>query len=167
MATSICKTNYPGLRLEAQLCFKLHSATSRFFGRFDRLLRAHGLTFTEYIILLMVWEEGPVDETAVAERLRLDPYTIEEGMVNLERQRRISRSENSDELGNRVVEATRDSYALQPELNAAREGFLCDSGLPEGDWRALGVQLDKMSEALAQMDLDRLDRGTAAVEKAV
>ncbi len=122
MATKICDTEYPGLQLEAQLCFKLYSAYSRFFGRFDRLLRAHNLNFTEYIILLTVWDEGP-------------------------------------------VEATLESLELRPTLNSARPGFLCDSGLPEADWKMLGAQLDKMSDALAQIGLEGFDFAASAVRR--
>ncbi len=162
MSSKTCSTKYPGLQIDEQLCLKLHRASNRFYGRYDRLLRSHGLTFSEYIVLVVVWERGPVSEGELARQLQFDPYTLEDTMLSLERRRLIQRHADPGRESYAMVVATPASFELQPALEAARAQFLCDSGLPDADWRALGALLDKMSAALAGMELDHLDVAAAA-----
>jgi hypothetical protein len=56
------------------------------------------------------------------------------------------------------VEATRKSREMQPEVESIRDRFSCELGLPPKDAELLMAQLEKLSEALAGMDLVRADR---------
>ena len=142
------------LLVERQLCFLLHRNTSRFVGRWDRFLRRYNLTYTEYLVLLALWERSPTSDAALGTRLQLDPYTLEDALANLERLRYIVRSPNLGTPMHRVVEATRKCLDLQPEVGAIRQRFSCELGLPKEDADLLVAQLEKLSEALAALDLE-------------
>jgi DNA-binding MarR family transcriptional regulator len=145
------------LAVDRQLCFLLHRNTARFIGRWDRFLRSYNLTFTEYLVLLAVWERWPVSENALAVRLQFDPFTMEEALANLERGRLVTRSEDLGIPEHRVVEATRKGLDMRPEIEEIRGRFSCELGLTPKDSAVLMAQLEKLSEALAGMDLVRGD----------
>ncbi len=148
----------PELAVDRQLCFLLHRNTARFIGRWDRFLRSYKLTFTEYIVLLAVWERWPVSENALAVRLQLDPFTLEDALASLERGRLLMRSEDIGIPEHRVVEPTRKGLEMKPEIESIRSRFSCELGLPPKDAAVLIAQLEKLAEALAGMDLTHLDR---------
>jgi len=162
MQSDICTTS-PDLLVERQLCYLLHRNTARFLGRWDRFLRRFDLTFAEYLVLLAVWERSPVSETALALRLQFDPYTLEDALTNLERARFVSRGDDHGILGHRVVEATREGFGLQPEIEEIRSRFSCELGLPPKDAELLMVQLEKLAEAMAGLDPEGADHAMQAV----
>jgi len=151
MQSDICTTSRD-LLVERQLCFLLHRNTARFIGRWDRFLRQYNLTFAEYLVLLAVWERSPVSENALAMRLQFDPYTLEDALTNLERGRLVSRSDDHGMPGHRVVEATRQGFEIQPEIEGIRARFSCELGLPPKDAELLMAQLEKLADALAGLD---------------
>ena len=148
----------PELAVDRQLCFLLHRNTARFIGRWDRFLRSYNLTFTEYLVLLAVWERWPVSESALAVRLQFDPFTLEDALANLERGRLVMRSEDLGIPEHRVVEPTRKGLDMRPEIENIRGSFSCELGLAPKDVALLVAQLEKLSEALAGMDLAYADR---------
>ena len=145
------------LLVERQLCFLLHRNTARFVGRWDRFLRSYNLTFAEYTVLLAVLERSPVSETALAVRLQFDPYTLEDALSGLERNRLVSRGDDHGLVGHRVVQVTRKGVDMRPEIEDIRSRFICRLGLPPQDAELLKDQLEKLSDALAALDLDDAD----------
>ena len=123
MSSKTCSTKYPGLQIDEQLCLKLHRASNRFYGRYDRLLRSHGLTFSEYIVLVVVWERGPVSEGELARQLQFDPYTLEDTMLSLERRRLIQRHADPGRASYAMVVARRRASSCNPRLKPRGRSF--------------------------------------------
>ena len=138
------------LAVEQQICFLLHLAHSKVIGTWDRFLRRYDLSFSEYVVLLAVWEQWPVSENALAFRLGFDPYTLEDALANLERRRLVCRSADPDMPGDRLVQALPKGVDFQPELLGIRDAFLCDIGLSEQDVEALRSQLENVLLACAR-----------------
>jgi DNA-binding MarR family transcriptional regulator len=137
------------LQLEQQLCFMLYRNTARFIGCWDRFLRRYQLTFAEYVVLLALWEGWPASESAIAMRLQLDPYTLEDALANLERSRMLTRSTHHGVPGDRLIEPTHKGLDLRPELEEVRRRFSCELGLAPATAQALLLQLQSLSEALS------------------
>ncbi|GAA2992777.1 MarR family winged helix-turn-helix transcriptional regulator [Streptomyces fulvorobeus] len=64
------------LRLDHQVCFTLHAASRAFGGVYRSALRDLGLTYTQYLVMLVLWEHGPQQVKTIGERLRLDSGTL-------------------------------------------------------------------------------------------
>jgi MarR family transcriptional regulator, organic hydroperoxide resistance regulator len=93
----------PGLGLDEQLCFALYSASRAVTARYRPLLDDLGLTYPQYLVMLVLWESGPVTVSQLGGRLRLDSGTLSPLLKRLEssgmisRQRRV-RDERSVEV---------------------------------------------------------------------
>src|SRR3954451_4729216 len=72
------------LRLDNQICFSLHAA-SRAFGSVYRVaLKELGLTYPQYLVMLVLWEHGDLPVKRIGEYLRLDSGTLSPLLKRLE-----------------------------------------------------------------------------------
>ncbi len=64
------------LLLENQLCFPLYAAAREVLNRYKPLLDAIGLTYTQYIVMMVLWEDKQLTVSGLGEKLRLDSGTL-------------------------------------------------------------------------------------------
>ena len=64
------------LRLDNQLCFALYSASLAMTKAYKPLLDALGLTYPQYLVMLVLWEHGALSVSELGERLFLDSGTL-------------------------------------------------------------------------------------------
>ncbi|MDX3115357.1 MULTISPECIES: MarR family transcriptional regulator [Streptomyces] len=136
------------LRLDRQICFSLHAASRAFNGVYRVILKDLGLTYPQYLVMLVLWEQGPLPVKRLGEHLRLDSGTLSPLLKRLEaaglvRRERSARDERSVEV--RPTEAGADlrERALEvPRRIVAATGFeLTEIG-------ALRERLDELTAAL-------------------
>ncbi len=72
------------LRLDDQLCFGLYAATNAVTRAYRPLLRAIGLTYPQYLVMLVLWEQDQVSVHEIADRLELAPHAISPLLGRLE-----------------------------------------------------------------------------------
>ena len=70
------RTEYPQLQLDSQLCFPLYACARKVIGAYTPLLKPLGLTFTQYIVMLELWEKEKVKVGELGHRLYLDCGTL-------------------------------------------------------------------------------------------
>ncbi len=58
------------MRLSNQLCFPLYAAARKITGLYTPALQPLGLTYTQYLVLLVLWEEAPLSVSGICGRLR-------------------------------------------------------------------------------------------------
>ena len=87
--------NHEILRLENQLCFALYAATRAITKTYREKLTPLGLTYPQYLVLIVLWEEDGMTITSIGRRLMLDSGTLTplvkrlEGVGLVERRRGI------------------------------------------------------------------------------
>lgn len=64
------------LKLDHQICFSLHAASRAFGGVYRVLLKDLGLTYPQYLVMLVLWEHGELPVKQIGEHLRLDSGTL-------------------------------------------------------------------------------------------
>ena len=79
---SSCK--YDALKLENQLCFPLYACSREVIKLYRPYLDALGLTYTQYITLMVIWEEGTVSVRDLGKQLYLDSGTLTPVLKHLE-----------------------------------------------------------------------------------
>src|SRR5215217_1932513 len=72
------------LRLDRQICFSLHAASRAFNGVYRVILKDLGLTYPQYLVMLVLWEQGEMPVKKVGEHLRLDSGTLSPLLKRLE-----------------------------------------------------------------------------------
>lgn len=75
---------YDPLRLENQLCFPMYAASRQVIRHYRPFLDGLGLTYTQYLVMLVLWEEPSVSVKALGQRLCLDSGTLTPVLKSLE-----------------------------------------------------------------------------------
>jgi len=90
--------------IDSQLCFALYSASRAMTAAYRPILTELNLTYPQYLVLLVLWEDGPVTVRRLGERLQLDSGTLSPLLKRLEANGFVRRERSrADE---RLVEVT-------------------------------------------------------------
>ncbi|MCF8586991.1 MarR family transcriptional regulator [Gordonia sp. HY285] len=108
-------------KLESQLCFALYSASKVASGAYRGELAALGLTYTQYVTLLALWDEDAVTVRDLGDRLHLDSGTLSPLIRRLEKSGYVERRRDQSDERLVTVHVTEAGHALQPVVDAARE----------------------------------------------
>ncbi|MBN7773450.1 MarR family winged helix-turn-helix transcriptional regulator [Clostridium aminobutyricum] len=140
---------YDKLKLENQLCFSLYAASREVIKLYKPLLDNYNLTYTQYVVMLVLWEEQKITVKQLGEKLHLDSGTLSPLLKKLEKMDLIIKYR--DKADDRVVnvEVTEKAKALKEKIVEVPEQLFCkfDSEMEEL------VQLKKLLDNL----LIRLD----------
>jgi len=77
--------------LDQQLCFSIYSASKKFNHFYQSALAPFGLTYPQYIAMLVLWEDAPLTVHQLGERLELDSGTLTPLLKRLEKQGWVER----------------------------------------------------------------------------
>lgn len=105
--------NYDRLKLENQLCFPLYACSKEIIRKYKPFLDAIGITYTQYLVLLVLWEKDNVTVKALGEKLYLDSGTLTPLLKKMEGQRLIGRSRSIDDERNVYITLTPEGIALK------------------------------------------------------
>ena len=138
--------NCPQLLLENQLCFPLYAAARKVINAYTPYLKPLGLTYTQYIVLLCLWEGGEMTVGEICARLHLDNGTITPLIKRMEQDGYVTRCRcRNDERVVRVY-LTEAGWALRErvrEVPGKVGGCVC---LAEEDARTLYILLHRLLE---------------------
>ncbi|WP_154592256.1 MarR family winged helix-turn-helix transcriptional regulator [Arsenicicoccus cauae] len=103
------------LVLEQQLCFALYSASRAATGAYREGLTRLGLTYTQYVTLLALWESDGAGVSALGERLRLDSGTLSPVLRRLEAAGHVERRRDIRDERRVTIHLTEQGRALEAE----------------------------------------------------
>ena len=101
------------MKLANQLCFPLYAAARNVTGLYTPWLKPLGLTYTQYIVLLVLWEKDGISVTEIGERLMLDNGTLSPLLKKLEQAGYITRQRDREDERVVIIRLTEDGRALQ------------------------------------------------------
>ena len=104
---------HEAMKLANQLCFPLYAAARNVTGLYTPLLKPLGLTYTQYIVLLVLWERDGVSVTEIGERLMLDNGTLSPLLKKLEQAGYVARQRSGEDERVVVITLTEAGKALQ------------------------------------------------------
>ncbi|EFE69148.1 regulatory protein [Streptomyces viridosporus ATCC 14672] len=136
------------LRLDQQICFSLHAASRAFNGVYRGILKDLGLTYPQYLVMLVLWEHGALPVKKLGEHLRLDSGTLSPLLKRLEaaglvRRERSARDERSVE-----VRPTEEGAALRERALEVPRRITAATGFGIDEVHALRAHLDRLTAAL-------------------
>ena len=105
------------LKLENQLCFPLYAAAKAVVGLYKPLLNTLDLTYTQYIAMMVLWEERSIGVKALGERLHLDSGTLTPLLKRLEDKGYVLRERSNED--ERAVNITVTEAGMQRKEAAA------------------------------------------------
>lgn len=104
---------YENLKLENQLCFPLYAASREVIKRYHPYLTELGLTYTQYIAMMVFWEEGRISVKELGRKLFLDSGTLTPVLKSLEDKGYVKRRRSSEDERVLIVEITGAGEALK------------------------------------------------------
>ena len=104
---------HEAMKLANQLCFPLYAAARNVTGLYTPWLKPLGLTYTQYIVLLVLWEEDGISVTEIGEKLMLDNGTLSPLLKKMEKAGYINRRRSSDDERVVMITLTEEGRALQ------------------------------------------------------
>lgn len=104
---------YERLKLENQLCFPLYACSKEVVHQYKADLDALGLTYTQYISLLVMWDRGPINVKELGEALYLDSGTLTPLLKKLEKNGWIVRERDPQDERSVILSLTEAGKALR------------------------------------------------------
>lgn len=121
------------LELGHQLCFALYASTNEIVRTYRPLLAEHGLTYPQYLVMLVIWEDGSQTASAIAKRLRLPPSAITPLVDKLVERGVVRRIPSDLDRRQISIEITEEGYALKEKISNVRREVACRTGLGQDE----------------------------------
>ncbi len=144
---------YDQLKLEKQLCFRLYTVSRLVTQAYRPYFEPLGITYPQYLVLLILWERDNLPVSDIASRLMLDTNTVTPLLQRMEREGLVARTRGTMDSRQRIVSLTPRGRAMQEK---AKDIPACLSRKWEGnnpsieEIVAMTKTLDSMIEILKQ-----------------
>ena len=121
--------------LDNQLCFRLYTASRLITQAYYPLLSEYGLTYPQYLVLLVLWEKDAQPVNDIAKRLMLETNTVTPLLKRMEAEGILTRTQGTKDARQMIVKLTRKGCGLKEKLVKVPEtvgsSVLCESVTPE------------------------------------
>ncbi len=138
------------IKLEDQLCFSVYAASRELIKRYGAYLKGTGLTYTQYITLVPIWESGCVTVKELCKRLHLDSGTLTPVLKNLEANGYIKRTRCEKDGRLLTIEITENGRKLHDEVKKLPDPLCPGAGLSQDETDKLRSLLHKLLNSLEE-----------------
>jgi DNA-binding MarR family transcriptional regulator len=107
--------NYDALKLKKQLCFPLYACSKEVVRKYHPYLEEIGLTYTQYIVMMVLWENQEVTVKALGDTLYLDSGTLTPLLKKMETQGLLVRTRSSVDERSVIISLTEKGYQLRDQ----------------------------------------------------
>ena len=135
------------LALERQVCFALSVAARTVVSVYRPWLEPMGLTHPQYLVMLALWQHGPLALKDLSRLLQLDPGTLSPLVKRLESAGYVRRDRDARDERNLAIALTDAGQALRGRAERIPEGIVASLGLPLEELLALQRALTRVNAA--------------------
>ena len=139
------------LLLGNQLCFAVYSTAHAFNRVYKPLLDALGLTYPQYLVMLVLWERDDIPVKEIGERLFLDSGTLTPLLKRLEAAGLIRRTRSRQDERQVLIALTSQGQALREKAKMLPEAILAASACSIGELSALKNEMIALRDRLLAM----------------
>ncbi|WP_431855622.1 MarR family winged helix-turn-helix transcriptional regulator [Azospirillum sp.] len=136
------------LSLDRQLCFAVYSTAHAFARRYKPLLDALGLTYPQYVVMLVLWEEDGLTVGDIGTRLLLDSATLTPLLKRLEAAGLLTRERDPEDERRVRIRLTDAGRELRAQAESVPRAIGCATGLDLAEMERLQAELLKLRDAL-------------------
>lgn len=146
---------YPQLKLDNQICFRLYTAARLVTASYTPHFRQFGITYPQYLVLMLLWEKDNRIISEITERLQLETNTVTPLLQRMEKQGLIVRQRSIADSRQRIISLTSEGKRLEEQLKdipncMARK--IADKGISKEELSAMASMLDKLIHALSNQE---------------
>lgn len=143
------------LKLDNQLCFRLYSAARLTMGAYHRYLDPLGITYPQYLVLIVLWEKDSQPVCDLCKRLLLETNTVTPLLQRMEKAGLVTRTRGKEDSRQRIVSLTDKGRSLQEKAAGIHDSLLREITLKSGEEEAfmqMVPTLDKLIEELQKLN---------------
>ncbi len=138
----------PDLVLDEFLCFAVYSLGHAFNRAYKPLLEALGLTYPQYVAMVVLWERDDRTVSELGDKLHLDSGTLTPLLKRLEAAGLVQRARDPEDERQVRIRLTKAGQALKEKARAIPAAMLCATGQSAPDLRALKDELLHLRDQL-------------------
>ena len=136
------------LRLDNQICFAIYSTAHAFNRIYKPLLVRLGLTYPQYLVMLVLWERDGVPVKDIGDRLFLDSGTLTPLLKRLESAQLIKRTRSTEDERQVLIALTPQGRALQEKARAVPHSILAASACSVAELLAMKNEIVALRDRL-------------------
>lgn len=137
-----CK--YESIKLDNQVCFSLYAASREIIKLYKPVLDKFNLTYTQYIAMLVLWEDEKSTVKDIGKRLHLDSGTLTPLLKKIENMGLVTRYRDVNDDRVVVVELTEKGRSLKDEVTEVPNEIACKVKMPIEKLMVLKKHLDEL-----------------------
>ena len=138
------------LCLDNQLCFKLYALSRQVTNRYRPVLEKLDITYPQYLVMLVLWEEKSLTVKALGNKLYLDSGTLTPLLKRLEQKGLLARQRDAEDERSVVITLAAGGKALMQKAKKVPETLGQCLSLGEQEYRNLKSELDGLLARLAE-----------------
>ena len=136
------------LQLGNQICFAIYSAAHAFNRVYKPLLDRLGLTYPQYLVMLVLWEQDGVTVKEIGQRLHLDSGTLTPLLKRLEAAQLLKRARGTEDERQVLISLMPQGLALKDKARAVPQAILAASACSVGELSAIRNELVALRDRL-------------------
>ncbi|MCM2331692.1 MAG: MarR family transcriptional regulator [Pseudomonas sagittaria] len=137
------------LKLDDQLCFSLYATSLAMNKIYRKLLGRLGLTYPQYLVMMVLWERDDVTVSEIGERLYLDSATLTPLLKRMEAMELLTRARDARDERQVIIRLSDKGRALREQAAPVPGSVFCAAACPVDELVQLKSQLDTLRERLA------------------
>lgn len=135
---------YDSIKLDNQVCFSLYAASREIIKLYKPILDKFNLTYTQYIAMLVLWEDEKSTVKDIGKRLHLDSGTLTPLLKKIESMGLITRYRDVNDDRVVIVELTEQGRFLKDDITKVPQEIVCKVNMPIEELRDLKAKLDNL-----------------------
>jgi DNA-binding MarR family transcriptional regulator len=140
----------PSVDLDDQLCFALYAASRAVTARYRPMLEEIGLTYPQYLVMMLLWEEDNQTVGQLGARLALDSGTLSPLLKRLTTAGLVTRHRRVEDERSVSISLTSAGRALRDQALPISEAMIDAIGFEQGDFDELKKQLRLVIERVSR-----------------
>jgi len=145
-------TQHKNLLLNNQLCFALYAATNSIIRYYRIYLNEIGITYTQYLVLLVLWESESCSIKDIAKTLKLDSPTITPIVQKLEKMNLVKRQRSDLDERIVMVSLTKSGIDLEVQVASIQNKVACKTHLKTKDFNELKETLNQLAQTMTEKE---------------
>ncbi|HAT4106823.1 MarR family winged helix-turn-helix transcriptional regulator [Clostridium perfringens] len=139
---------YNILKLENQLCFRLYASSREVIKKYKPILDQYNLTYTQYLTMLVLWENEKITVKGIGKKLHLDSGTLTPLIKKLEKMNLVTKYRSKEDDRVVIVELTDEGRKLKDDMIDVPRKAFCSLGIEKEQILELKKNLDSLLEIL-------------------
>ncbi len=139
----------PSVSLDDQLCFALYAASRAVTARYRPMLDAIGLTYPQYLVMMLLWEQDHQTVGQLGARLSLDSGTLSPLLKRLTAAGLVTRTRRVEDERSVSIALTDEGRALRDRAVAISEEMIGAIGFDTGEFTELKLRLRELTRRVS------------------